>query len=212
MAPKGPVPYTTWAGRRGNDDSDIAPFLASRLAAFIHFLSNIIRSKRFLSFLILTLSWYLKNKIRSRWEKLASSYNPFFRVVQTPFELQLGSRETPHAAYPETEEERYRWRNQCRAAQATWVRCEPSTTGRRPRTGELARSCRRCAQQLHQNYCHCEDNRVGLPGPLWSPSREGVTHSVQVTRWARTRCSRSSIQAPNFSESGSPPPSSRAAL
>ena len=32
--------------------------------------------------LILTLSWCLKNKIRSQWEKFAPSYNPFFRVVQ----------------------------------------------------------------------------------------------------------------------------------
>ena len=34
------------------------------------------------SHLILTRSWYLKNKIRSRWEKFAPSYNPLFRVCQ----------------------------------------------------------------------------------------------------------------------------------
>ena len=36
----------------------------------------------FLSHLILTLSWCLKYKSRSRWEKFASSYNTLFRVVQ----------------------------------------------------------------------------------------------------------------------------------
>ena len=38
--------------------------------------------KRFLSHLILTLSWCLRYKIRSRWEKFAPSYNLLFRVTQ----------------------------------------------------------------------------------------------------------------------------------
>ena len=51
-----------------------------------------------------------------------------------------------------------------------------------------------------------------MSSPLSSSSREGVTHFEQVPRWTRTRsCSRSFNRAPNSSESGSPPPSSRAA-
>ena len=62
------------------------------------------------------------------------------------------------------------------------------------------------------SHCRSEGNQACLPGPLCSSSREGATHSVQISGWARTRsCSRSSILAPNSSESGSPPPSSRAA-
>ena len=103
-------------------------------------------------------------------------------------------------------------RNQRQAVQAVWVRYEPSTPRRDPKTGELARSSRRRAQPFLLGHCRSEGNQVCLPGPLWSSSRIGVTHSVQVTRWARTRsCSRSSIQAPSSSESGSPPRSSRAA-
>ena len=134
---------------------------------------------------------------------------PSFAWSKSPFELQLGSRETPHASHPETEEERCPRRNQRRAARAAWVRCEPSTPRRDPKTGELARSSRRRAQPFLLIHCCSEDNQACLPGPLCSSSREGVTHSVQVARWARTWiCSRSSILAPNSCESGSPPPSS----
>ena len=66
-----------------------------------------------------------------------------------------------------------------------------------PKTGELARSSRRRAQPFLLTHCRSEGNRTCLPGPLCSSSREGVTHSEQVTRWARTRsCSRSSILRP----------------
>ena len=127
---------------------------------------------------------------------------PCFASSRSPFELQLGSRETPHASHPETEEERCLRRNQRRAAQAVWVRCEPSTPRRDPKTGELARSSRRRAQPFLPSHCCNEGNRACLPGPLCSSNREGVTYSVQVARWARTRsCSRSSILAPNSSES-----------
>ena len=137
---------------------------------------------------------------------------PCFASSWSPFELQLESRGTPHASYPETEEERCLRRNQRRAARAVWVRCEPSTPRRDPRTDELARSSWRRAQPFLPTHCRSESNRECLPGPHWSSSREGVTHSVQVTRLARTRsCSRSSILAPNSIESVSPPPSSRAA-
>ena len=115
---EGPIPETSWAGRGGKNDSNVAPFLTTRLAAFTHLLSNVMQSKRFLSHLILTLSWCLKHKTRSRWEKFASSYNPFFRVVQSPFWLQLGSRETPYASHPETEVKCCLRRNKRRAAWA----------------------------------------------------------------------------------------------
>ena len=74
--------WTFVARKRGKDDSKVAPFRTTRLTACTHLLSNVMQSKRFLSHLILTLSWCLKNKIRSRWEKFASLYNPFFRISQ----------------------------------------------------------------------------------------------------------------------------------
>ena len=58
------------------------PLRMTRLAACTHFLSYVKRSKHFPLHLILTLSWCLKNKIRSWWENFALSYNPFFRLVQ----------------------------------------------------------------------------------------------------------------------------------
>ena len=152
----------------------------------------------------------IQNQITMR-KSLHRHTIPSFASSKSPFEPQLGSRETPHASHPETEEERCRRRNQ-RAAQAAWVRCEPSTPRRDPRTGELARSSRRRAQPFLPSHCRSKRNRACLPGPLWSSSREGVMHSVQVARWARTRsCSRSSFLAPNSSGSGSCLPSSRAA-
>ena len=127
---------------------------------------------------------------------------PCFVSSKSPFELQLGSRETPHASHHETEEERCLRRNQRRAAQAFWVRCEPSTPRRDPKTGGLARSSRRRAQPFLPTHCRSEGNLACLSGPPCSSSREGATHSMQVARWARTRsCSRSSILAPN-SEGG----------
>ena len=54
-------------------------------AACTHLLLNVMRSKLFLSHLILTLSWCLKERIRSRWKKFALSYNSFFCVVQITF-------------------------------------------------------------------------------------------------------------------------------
>ena len=76
------VPVHSRHALGGKDDSNIAPFLKTRIAACIHLLLNVMPSKRFQSHLILTLSWCLKNKIRSRWEKFALSYNPFFHVIQ----------------------------------------------------------------------------------------------------------------------------------
>ena len=89
------------------------------------------------------------------------------------------------------------------------VRCEPSTPRRDAKTGELARSSRRRALPFLPNDCCSDHNRVCLPGPPCSSSREGVTHSEQVSRLARTLSySKSSILAPNSSESRSPRPSS----
>ena len=157
------------------------------------------RSERFLSHLILTLSWYLKYKTRSRWEKSASLYNPFFRIDQiTILAIARIARNTTRF-HPETQVKRCLRRNQRRAAHAAWVRCEASTPLRDPRTGDLAGSRRRRAQPFLQNHCCSERNQACLPGPFWSSNREGGTRFVQVARWARTRsCSRSSILAPNF--------------
>ena len=44
---------------------------------------RVMRSKRFLSHLILALSWCLKNKIRSQWETFAPSYNAFFLLCNS---------------------------------------------------------------------------------------------------------------------------------
>ena len=104
---------------------------------------------------------------------------PCFASSRSPFELQLGSRETPHASPPETEEERCQRRNQCRAARAVWVRCEPSTPRRDLRTVELARSSRRRAQSFLPTQCRSERNRACLLGSLCSSSREGATHSAR---------------------------------
>ena len=84
---RGGVPKDPYRRRHGQAEewrmtSTLPPFLRPGLLHSPYLLSNVMRSKRFLSHLILTLSWYLKNKTRSRWEKFASSYNPFFRVVQ----------------------------------------------------------------------------------------------------------------------------------
>ena len=54
--PEGPRPSSSCAGRGGKDDFNIAPFRTNRLAAYTHLLSNAMRSERFLSHLILTLS------------------------------------------------------------------------------------------------------------------------------------------------------------
>ena len=60
-----------------------------------------------------------KYKTRSRWEKVLHRHTiPCFASSKSPFGLQLGSREIPHASHRETEEERCLRRNQRRAARA----------------------------------------------------------------------------------------------
>ena len=65
----------------------------------------------------------LKEQYQITIKKFVSSY-------KSPFWLQLGTREKPHAYHPETEAER------C----SRWVRCEPSTPRRDLKIDELARS------------------------------------------------------------------------
>ena len=133
---------------------------------------------------------------------------PSFVSSKSPFWLQLGSLETPHASHPETEVKSCLRHNQCRAARVTWVRCQPSSLRRDPRTDELALGSRRRAQPFLPSHCCSEHNKAYLPGPLWSLSRKGATRSVQAARWARIRsCLRSSNLAPNSSWSGSHLPS-----
>ena len=54
--PEGPGPSSPCAGRGGKDDSYVAPLHTTKLAACTHLLLNVMRSKRLLSHLILTLS------------------------------------------------------------------------------------------------------------------------------------------------------------
>ena len=169
--------------QRRKDDSNIAPFLTTRLAAFTHLLLNVLRSKRFLSHLILTLSWCRKYKKKDHDEKSLHRHKiPYFASSRSPFELQLASRETPHASHPETEEERCLRRTQRRAARAVWVRCEPSTPRRNPWTGELARSSRSRAQPFLPTHCRSECNRACLPGSLFSDP--AVSKTVAKNRWS----------------------------
>ena len=75
-------PSLSCAGSEEKDDSNVVPFLTTRLAICTNLLFNVMLSKHFLSHLIWTLSWCLKKGIRLWWEKFPPSYNPFFHVVQ----------------------------------------------------------------------------------------------------------------------------------
>ena len=124
---------------------------------------------------------------------------------KSPFWLQLGSRESPHASHPETEIKHCLRCNQHWAARAAWVQCELSNPRHDPKTGEFARSSRRRAQPLLLSHCRSKDNRACLPGPPWNSSWEGATHSMQAANWVRTRnCSRSLNLVPNSNGSRSP--------
>ena len=187
----------------------MTPFHTTRFVAFTNLFSNVMRSKRFLSHLILTRSWCLKNNINGK--SLHRHPIPSFVSSKSPFWLQLWSRETPQASHPETEAKRRPRCNQRRAAVAVCVRCELFTPRRDPRTDEPACISRRRARPFLPRHCRSERNQAYLSGLLWSSSQEGATRSVQVDRWGRTRnCSRSSDLAPNSNGSGPPPPSSRA--
>ena len=158
--------------------------------------------KRFLSHLILTLSWWLKYKIGSDKKKLHPHTIPCFESLKSPFELQPGSGETQHASHPYTEVQRCPWRNQRRVARAVCDWYEPSTPRRNSRTAIPARSSRRLAKLFLLDHYR---NQAYLPSTLCKPSRWEQTHSGWAARWARTR----SLE-PNSIESISPPATSRA--
>ena len=139
-----------FAGRRGKDDSNIVPFRTTRLVAFTHLFSNVMRSKRFLSHLILTLSWCLRNNIRSWWEKFASSYNAFFRVVQITILATARIARNTTRFSPSNGGRTLSRTNQRQATRAALVRCKPSTPRRDPRKDELAGRSRRRAQPFFQ--------------------------------------------------------------
>ena len=103
-----------------------------------------------------------------------------FASSKSPFEQQLGSRETSHAPHLETEVRRSPRRNPRRAARAAWVRCRPSILRHDPKTNELTRSCRRRVQLFLLSHYRSGNNRACLPGTLCNSGRKGATRSVQV--------------------------------
>ena len=76
------------------------------------------------------------------------------------FYLQRGSRETLHASRLETRVKCCPRRNQRRAAQAVWVRCEPSNLQHNSKTDELA-------------VVLSEENRICHPGTLLIQAERG---------------------------------------
>ena len=143
----------------------------------------------FLSHLIFTLSWCLKNNIRSRWEKFALSYN--VASSKLPSWLQLGSRETPHASHPETKVKHCPQRNQRQAAQAAWVRFEPSTPRSDPRTGEFTCRSRRRAQPFLPSHSHKDNQaRFEIQAEKWQrvPWKPPGERELEIIQEARTWC------------------------
>ena len=138
------------------------------------------QSKYFLSNLILTLTWCLKSRIRSRWEKFVPSYNPFFYVVQiTILATARITRDTIHF----TEGHHSLRHNQSREA---WVWCGPSTSRRGYKMGGLARNSRRRAKPfLLSHYCS-EDNRAYLPDKD-RPRKISLSASQWLSRWGIPR-------------------------
>ena len=103
----------------------------------------------FLSHLILTLSWCLKYKTRSRWEKFASASNPFFRDVQITIRAAARiTRNTTHFSPRKRRKNVLHNENNVEQHELLGVRCEPPTPWRDPRTGELARSGRKRASTV----------------------------------------------------------------
>ena len=152
----------------------------------------------------------LKNKIRSRWEKFAPSYNPFFRIIQiTILATAKITRNTTRFSL---------WNcgktlsttSPTSSSTSCFGSCGPSSLRRDSKTDKFARSSRRRAQTFLLSHCHSEDNRACLPGSSCNSSCKGATRSVQAARWARTRCSRSSNLAHNSNASELSPLTSRA--
>ena len=110
----------------------------------------------FLSHLFLTLSWCLKNNIKSQWEKFTSSYNSFFRVLQITILVTVRIARNTTLFSPWNGVDSCPWRNQRRAAGAVWVWCEPTAPRRDPRTGKPA--WRKRAQTFLPSHCRNECN------------------------------------------------------
>ena len=75
-----PRPSLPCAGRGGKEDYNLAPFRATRFAAFTHLLSNVMRSKLFPIALDLDPKLMPERRIKSWLEKFALSYSAF--IVQ----------------------------------------------------------------------------------------------------------------------------------
>ena len=161
------------------------------------------RSKRFLSHLISTLSWCLKNNIKSQWE------------VCIVIKFLLSRRPNQHSGYSLDREKYHTFLTLKRRQNVVHdvINVEKHELPRRdPWMGEPVCSSRKRAQPFLPSHCRSERNQACLPGLLWISSREVATRSAQAAKWARTRnCSRSPNLTPNSNGSGPPTPSSPAA-
>ena len=130
--------------------------------------------------------------MRSRWEKFALAYKPFFRVIQIRILSSARITRNITCFSPWYGGKTCVWRNQRRAALAAWVRCGLSSPRRDSKTGVLLLSSRRRNQPFLQSHCRSEDNRACLSGLLCNASRGGATRSEQAAS-----CSRNPNLAPN---------------
>ena len=161
------------------------------------------RSKYFLSHLILTPDWCLKKRIESWWEKFHCHTIPSYRSSKSPFGLWLGLRETPHVSHLSMEGQHCLL---CNQHQATWGRCKQSTPQHHSKTGKPTHSSRRHPQQFLPKHCHSGANQIYMLSPLWKSSWKGAMYSKRTARWARTwSCSRSPNLVPNSIGSKSSP-------
>ena len=150
----------------------------TRLVAYTYILLNVMRSKRFLSHLILTISWCLKNKIRSQWERFTPSYNPFFRFVHNTILVTARIARNTTRFSPNVEQHKLLGFDADRSL--------PDVILKR------AKSLAVIAQPLLLSHRCRGGNRVCLPDLLCYSSREGAMCSVRTARWVRTQsCPRS---------------------
>ena len=171
------------------------------------------RSKRFLSHLILTLSRCRKHKTRSRWEKVCI-------VIKS----LVSRRPHHHSSYSQDREKHHtlltlkRRKNVVHDVTNVEQHELFGLDAGRPladvitkRTDSLA-VVEGVLSRFFQATAAASAIGHVCQARLVVQAGKGVTHFAQVARWARTRsCSRSSILAPNSNESESPPSSSRAA-
>ena len=131
---------------------------------------------------------------------------PFFASAKSPFEPQLGSRETPPVSRFSTEGQPYPRHNQCRAALTVWDRCRLSTPRCDSKTGGSACSSKRRAQPFLLDPCgsgairhvcqaHPENlAREGQRVPSESPDERELSCSISPNHctqfhWERTSLS-----------------------